>query len=157
MDFFFIILIRIYSHGCIIHRLFSSDFQLFNNYQQFMRSHPEANFFLIDPRSIWNLWKMLRIYMGMRISPNPPSSGFIGLAFLLPHCSYIDIVEYIPSTRLNGRCHYYDEEVKLFCLPLNQIFKPFHNIFSNFSDQSWVYVWSMAPPRSGETSYFRYE
>lgn len=31
---------------------------------------------------------------------------------MLPVCKYVDIIEYIPSTRLNGRCHYYDEEVR---------------------------------------------
>lgn len=39
-------------------------------------------------------------------------SIFTGLALLLPYCSYVDIVEYMPSTRLTSRCHYYDTEVK---------------------------------------------
>lgn len=34
-----------------------------------------------------------------------------GVALLLPYCSYVDIVEYMPSTRLTSRCHYYDTEV----------------------------------------------
>lgn len=34
-----------------------------------------------------------------------------GIALLLPYCSYLDIVEYMPSTRLTSRCHYYDSEV----------------------------------------------
>lgn len=97
---------------CIL-RLFSPDFHLFESYKRFMKLRPKAKFYLIDPRSIWNLWKVLHINVGLEISPNPPSSGFIGLALLLPYCSYIDIAEYIPSTRLNGRCHYYDEEVNL--------------------------------------------
>lgn len=65
------------------------------------------------------------------IRRNPPSSGFIGksqpiagingviyffccpgLALLLPHCPQVNIVEYVPSTRLNGRCHYYSKEVR---------------------------------------------
>lgn len=96
-----------------IYRLFSPDFHLFESYERFMKSRPNAKFYLIDPRTIWNLWKTLRIHIGLEISPNPPSSGFIGLALLLPYCSYIDIAEYIPSTRLNGRCHYYDQEVNL--------------------------------------------
>lgn len=33
------------------------------------------------------------------------------MALLLPHCPFIDFIEYIPSTRLNGRCHYYSKEV----------------------------------------------
>lgn len=34
-----------------------------------------------------------------------------GLALLLPYCSYLDMVEYMPSTKLTSRCHYYDSEV----------------------------------------------
>lgn len=37
--------------------------------------------------------------------------AFPGLALLLPHCPQVDFVEYVPSTRLNGRCHYYSKEV----------------------------------------------
>lgn len=37
-----------------------------------------------------------------------------GLGLLLPVCRYIDVVEYIPSTRMNGLCHYYDDEVSTF-------------------------------------------
>lgn len=36
-----------------------------------------------------------------------------GIALLLPYCSYLDIVEYMPSTRLTSRCHYYDSEVRI--------------------------------------------
>lgn len=78
-----------------------------------MKSRPNAKFYLIDPRSVWNLWKTLHTYVEHEISPNPPSSGFIGLALLLPYCAYIDIAEYVPSTRLTGLCHYYDQEVKV--------------------------------------------
>lgn len=38
-----------------------------------------------------------------------------GFALLLPVCEYVDLVEYIPSTRLNGRCHYYDDDVNPGC------------------------------------------
>lgn len=42
-----------------------------------------------------------------------------GLALLLPHCPQVDIVEYVPSTRLNGRCHYYSKEVRQHKVVLN--------------------------------------
>lgn len=94
-----------------------------------MERYPNADFHLVDPRSIWRLWTFLQRYADVNIRWNPPSSGFIGeikksiaetsicliivlgLALMLPVCTYVDIIEYIPSTRLNGRCHYYDEEV----------------------------------------------
>jgi beta-galactoside alpha-2,6-sialyltransferase (sialyltransferase 1) len=107
------------------------DFDLFTNYQKFMETNPSADFHLIDPRSVsnailmkevklqtfkqlqlWGLWKVLQDYTSISIPRNPPSSGFIGIAMLLPICSYLDVVEYIPSTRLNGKCHYYSDEVQ---------------------------------------------
>lgn len=97
-----------------------------------MERYPYADFHLVDPRSIWKLWMFLQRYSDVNIRWNPPSSGFIGktflnpmstvysphysqstgLALILPVCAYVDIIEFVPSTRLNGRCHYYDEEVR---------------------------------------------
>lgn len=33
---------------------------------------------------------------------------FSGLALLLPHCSSVNLFEYIPSVRLTKKCHYFD-------------------------------------------------
>lgn len=91
------------------------DFDLFTNYKLFIKKYPEANLHLIDPRSIWRLWEALQEFSGYKIRTNPPSSGFLGIALLLPVCEYVDVVEYIPSTRLNGRCHYFSEEINTSC------------------------------------------
>lgn len=88
------------------------DFDLFTNYEKFMEAQPNADFHLVDPRSLWKLWTVLQDYSSTSIPRNPPSSGFIGIAMLLPICAYLDVVEYIPSARLNGRCHYYSDEVR---------------------------------------------
>lgn len=88
------------------------DFDLFTNYQRFMEKNVNADFHLINPRTLWSLWQILQYHFsGISIPRNPPSSGFIGIAMLLPICSYLDVVEYVPSTRLNGKCHYYSAEV----------------------------------------------
>lgn len=91
------------------------DFDLFTNYKLFIKKNPKANLHLIDPRSIWRLWEALQEFSGYKIRTNPPSSGFLGIALLLPVCEYVDVVEYIPSTRLNGRCHYFSEEINTSC------------------------------------------
>lgn len=92
--------------------LTSADYDLFTNYEIYRRRYPKSRAFLIDPHSVWRLWQSLQMFAGNRaIRRNPPSSGFIGLALLLPHCPQVDFVEYVPSTRLNGRCHYYSKEV----------------------------------------------
>lgn len=59
-----------------------------------MKRRPNAKFYLLDPRSIWNLWKMLHVYTGFKIRQNPPSSGFIGLF------SWVALI----TIRLNWNC-----------------------------------------------------
>nr|AAY26387.1 alpha 2,6 sialyltransferase [Anopheles albimanus] len=95
--------------------LANPDFNLFENFKKFRSQYRDANFHIIDPRSIWRAWTALQDLTPFPIRQNPPTSGFIGLGLLLPVCRYIDIVEYIPSTRMNGLCHYYDEELNLGC------------------------------------------
>uniref|UniRef100_A0A182N9E1 Beta-galactoside alpha-2,6-sialyltransferase 1 n=1 Tax=Anopheles dirus TaxID=7168 RepID=A0A182N9E1_9DIPT len=95
--------------------LATPDFNLFDNFKKFRSTQPQANFHIIDPRSIWRAWTALQDLTQVPIRKNPPTSGFIGLGLLMPVCRYIDIVEYIPSTRMNGLCHYYDEELNLGC------------------------------------------
>lgn len=51
---------------------------MFTNYKKYMEQWPHADVFLINPRSIWNLWRTIRIFTQRRILKNPPSSGFIG-------------------------------------------------------------------------------
>ncbi|KAG5670718.1 hypothetical protein PVAND_000962 [Polypedilum vanderplanki] len=91
------------------------DFDLFTNYEKFMLQNPSADFHIADPRSLWDLHSILQEYAKVPIIKNIPSSGFLGIAILLPVCSQLDIVEYIPSTRLNGRCHYYSEDINISC------------------------------------------
>ncbi|CAD7077980.1 unnamed protein product [Hermetia illucens] len=93
----------------------NADFNLFVNYEKFRKRYPKSNAYLIDPQSIWKLWDQLQGFTRTPIRCNPPSSGFIGLALLLPHCPYVDFIEYVPSTRLNGRCHYYSDEINSAC------------------------------------------
>lgn len=88
----------------------SPDYDMFANFKRFMQEQPEASAHLIDPRSLWRLWESLQSYYpGQKIRQNPPSSGFVGIALLVPHCHSIAVIEYVPSTRLTGRCHYYEE------------------------------------------------
>ncbi|XP_055917748.1 beta-galactoside alpha-2,6-sialyltransferase 1 [Eupeodes corollae] len=95
--------------------LTNADYDIFTNYEIYRNRYPKSRAYLIDPHSIWRLWQGLQTFSGKPIRKNPPSSGFIGLALLLPHCPYVDFIEYIPSTRLNGRCHYYSKEMNSAC------------------------------------------
>ena len=70
---------------------------------------------LIDPRGLWDLWNFLNKHSALSIPPNPPSSGFIGLALMLPHCHYVDMFEFVPSLRMTKRCHYYEDHEDMGC------------------------------------------
>ena len=94
----------------------SPDFDMFPNYKSFLTAQPEANAHLVDPRSLWRLWHVLQSYYPTRkIRQNPSSSGFVGIALLVPHCETIDVIEYVPSTRLTGECHYYEQQHNPMC------------------------------------------
>ncbi|XP_055630183.1 beta-galactoside alpha-2,6-sialyltransferase 2 [Toxorhynchites rutilus septentrionalis] len=93
----------------------SPDFNLFDNFKRYNEKYPGANFHLVDPRSIWRAWTALQDKSKFKIMRNPPTSGFIGLGLLLPACRSIDMIEYIPSSRMNGLCHYYDTEINSAC------------------------------------------
>ncbi|KAJ9594899.1 hypothetical protein L9F63_013804 [Diploptera punctata] len=84
------------------------DFDVFSPYFEHRKLHPHQGFYLLDPRSQWTLWDYIQSLIPVRIRKNPPSSGFLGLALMLPHCLQVDLMEYVPSVRLTKRCHYWD-------------------------------------------------
>ncbi|KAJ8978176.1 hypothetical protein NQ317_009664 [Molorchus minor] len=91
------------------------EFNLFPNFMEFRKRDPKSRFFLVNPQSIWGVWRFLQGNSPSRLRRNPPSSGFLGLGILLPHCSFVDMFEYVPSTRVTRRCHYYDPEENPAC------------------------------------------
>ncbi|KAG5893484.1 hypothetical protein JTB14_010535 [Gonioctena quinquepunctata] len=91
------------------------EFNLFPNYMAFRKNDPKSRVFLLNPRSVWDLWDFLQDNSPGRLRRNPPSSGFLGLRLLLPFCNFVDVFEYVPSTRVTKRCHYYDPEDNPSC------------------------------------------
>lgn len=91
------------------------EFNLFPNFIQYRKQEDKPRVFLINPLTIWDVWDFLQRNSPNRLRKNPPSSGFLGLRLLLPHCNFVDVVEYIPSTRVTKRCHYYDPNENPAC------------------------------------------
>ncbi|XP_044266356.1 beta-galactoside alpha-2,6-sialyltransferase 1 [Tribolium madens] len=91
------------------------EFNLFPTYIEYKKRNVKARFFLINPQSLWELWDFLQDNSPSRLRRNPLSSGFLGLGILLPLCNFIDVFEYVPSTRVTKRCHYYDPEDNPAC------------------------------------------
>ncbi|KAJ8920933.1 hypothetical protein NQ315_015726 [Exocentrus adspersus] len=95
--------------------LVKPEFNLFPNYMESRKRDLKSRFFLLNPKSVWDVWDFLQSNSLSRLRPNPPSSGFLGLRLLLPHCVFVDMFEYVPSTRVTKRCHYYDPEDNPAC------------------------------------------
>lgn len=55
------------------------DFNLFPEYKRFMRRNPNADFHILNPRSLWEIWDFIQSNSPYRLRRNPPSSGFLGI------------------------------------------------------------------------------
>ncbi|GJQ82191.1 ST6Gal [Trypoxylus dichotomus] len=91
------------------------EFNLFPNYIEYRKNFPRAKIYIVNPRTIWKVWDYLQRNAPNRLRRNPPSSGFVGLVFLLSHCDFVDFFEYVPSVRITKRCHYYEPEDNASC------------------------------------------
>ncbi|XP_030765352.1 beta-galactoside alpha-2,6-sialyltransferase 1 [Sitophilus oryzae] len=92
-----------------------SEFNFFPNFIQYRKQEERPRIFMVNPLTIWDLWDFMQRNFPKRLRKNPPSSGFLGLRLLLPHCNFVDVVEYIPSARVTKRCHYYDPDNNPAC------------------------------------------
>ncbi|KAF5304495.1 hypothetical protein FQA39_LY09691 [Lamprigera yunnana] len=91
------------------------DFDFFTNYYEHRKKYRKTKSYILNPQSLWDLWIFLQNHSPIPMRRNPPSSGFLGLAVLLPYCEYIDLFEYIPSVRVTKKCHYYDSDDNPSC------------------------------------------
>ncbi|XP_037089610.1 beta-galactoside alpha-2,6-sialyltransferase 2-like [Pollicipes pollicipes] len=93
----------------------SPDFPVFAAYFQRRLMLPDEDFHLLEPGSLWRVWDFLQTHTHTSVLPNPPSSGFMGIALMLDRCQHVDVYEFVPSLRMTKRCHYYDVEENEFC------------------------------------------
>ncbi|XP_035680350.1 beta-galactoside alpha-2,6-sialyltransferase 2-like isoform X1 [Branchiostoma floridae] len=85
------------------------DANFFSSYEQRRRMFPRENLYITDPRFYWELWDVLQENTEAMIHPNPPSSGFQGIAVMLSLCDQLDVYEFVPSERISMKCHYYEK------------------------------------------------
>lgn len=72
----------------LAHWFAKPEHDLFSAYENYMRysdneranEHPTSyyNFFLLNPSSLWNLWKFLQRRVQKPLPKHPPTSGFLG-------------------------------------------------------------------------------
>ncbi|XP_054168600.1 beta-galactoside alpha-2,6-sialyltransferase 2-like [Oppia nitens] len=87
----------------------------FKSHQQLVEMFVNETTAILDPHVIWKSWDLLQKSTANKIPRNPPTSGFLGIVILLNICSKVDIYEYIPSIRINNKCHYYDNNIDMGC------------------------------------------
>uniref|UniRef100_A0A8B9L753 Beta-galactoside alpha-2,6-sialyltransferase 2 n=1 Tax=Astyanax mexicanus TaxID=7994 RepID=A0A8B9L753_ASTMX len=94
---------------------YKPDFDLFTGYEDRRRRSPSQPFYILHPAFIWSLWTMLQTNTEENIQPNPPSTGYIGIAVMMNLCESVDVYEFIPSKRHTTRCHYYEALRDMAC------------------------------------------
>jgi hypothetical protein len=87
----------------------------FEAHKKLKKLVPNETFDILHPEVIWKSWDLLQSTTYTSMPKNPPSSGFLGIVTLLQICSKLHIYEYIPSMRLNDKCHYYDNQNNIGC------------------------------------------
>jgi len=92
----------------------SPDFPFFETYFA-KRLMQKSDVHLLNPFVLWDIWRFLQAQFDSPILPNPPSSGFLGVALAARVCETVHVYEYVPSMRLTKRCHYYDSQENLGC------------------------------------------
>ena len=96
------------------------DYDFYKNFIQsveFLRNN-SSDFplvYILDPETVWSAWNLLQSSSIRSLPKTPPSSGFLGLLFLMRHCNMITLYEYIPSIRITNFCHYYDNTTSSGC------------------------------------------
>ncbi|KAJ3584189.1 hypothetical protein NHX12_014685 [Muraenolepis orangiensis] len=91
------------------------DFDFFTPYVDRRRKRPDQPFYILHPAFLWGLWDVIQSNSEETIQPNPPSSGFIGIAVMLALCRQVHVYEYIPSSRQTDLCHYFEPHINAAC------------------------------------------
>ncbi|NXQ32287.1 SIAT1 sialyltransferase, partial [Alaudala cheleensis] len=85
------------------------DYNFFESYKAYRRTHPEQPFYILNPKMQWQLWDILQENSLEHIQPNPPSSGMLGIVLMMTLCDQVDVYEFLPSRRQTDICHYYQK------------------------------------------------
>ncbi|XP_075426478.1 beta-galactoside alpha-2,6-sialyltransferase 1 isoform X2 [Ascaphus truei] len=85
------------------------DFQFFERYSAYRRNNSEQPFYILHPRSAWQLWDIIQENTPEEIQPDPPSSGLLGILLMMNLCDQVNVYEFLPSKRRTDLCHYYQK------------------------------------------------
>ncbi|XP_056419102.1 beta-galactoside alpha-2,6-sialyltransferase 1-like isoform X2 [Hyla sarda] len=76
-------------------------------YQKYQVANPGQLFYIMKPQSLWQIWNIIQENAPERIHPNPPSSGTIGILWMMNICDEVNVYEFLPSSRQSDQCYYF--------------------------------------------------
>ncbi|KAM5164298.1 beta-galactoside alpha-2,6-sialyltransferase 1-like [Mantella aurantiaca] len=91
------------------------DNPFFESYSLYRKKNPNQPFYIMNPKSNWQLWNIIQENSPEYIQPNPPSSGSLGILLMINLCDEVNVYEYLPSTRQSDLCYYYNRYYDRAC------------------------------------------
>ncbi|XP_075057789.1 beta-galactoside alpha-2,6-sialyltransferase 1-like [Mixophyes fleayi] len=90
-----------------IHQVYKQEYQFLERYSKYRKQNPQQPFYILNPKSSWQLWNIIQENSPELIQPNPPSSGSLGILLMMNLCDEVNVYEFLPSFRQTDRCYYY--------------------------------------------------
>ncbi|XP_039603312.1 beta-galactoside alpha-2,6-sialyltransferase 1 isoform X1 [Polypterus senegalus] len=84
-----------------------TDYPIFKQFVKYRLKNPQQPFYILHPKTEWQLWERIQENMAEPIQKNPPSSGLLGTVLMMDLCDEVHLYEYLPSKRKTELCHYY--------------------------------------------------
>ncbi|XP_040204935.1 beta-galactoside alpha-2,6-sialyltransferase 1-like isoform X2 [Rana temporaria] len=91
------------------------EYQFFDRYSQYRKQNPNQTFYILNPKTTWQLWDIVQENAPENIQPDPPSSGSLGILLMMNLCDEVNVYEFLPSTRQSDLCYYYEKYYDLAC------------------------------------------
>ncbi|XP_063771733.1 beta-galactoside alpha-2,6-sialyltransferase 1-like isoform X2 [Pseudophryne corroboree] len=103
------------SYETDIHQMYKPEFRFFERYINYSRQNPDQPFYILNPKSSWQLWNIIQENSPELIQPNPPSSGSLGILLMMNLCEEVNVYEFLPSMRQTDQCYYYKKYYDRAC------------------------------------------
>ncbi|XP_073481945.1 beta-galactoside alpha-2,6-sialyltransferase 1-like [Aquarana catesbeiana] len=91
------------------------EYQFFDRYSQYCKQNPTQSFYILNPKTSWQLWDIVQENAPENIQPDPPSSGSLGILLMMNLCDEVNVYEFLPSTRQSDLCYYYERYYDRAC------------------------------------------
>ncbi|KAG9469502.1 hypothetical protein GDO78_020363, partial [Eleutherodactylus coqui] len=91
------------------------EYNFIEPYRKYRMANPEQPFYIMKPRTLWQLWNIIQENSPELIIPDPASSGTLGIMLMMNICDEVNVYEFLPSSRQTDQCHYYSRYFDTAC------------------------------------------